>query len=128
MKRSTKALAVILAISISTVLGYALSSLLVNLTVKESITISPASVSLDLYPKQSKWVTFTITNANPDNDTDITLTYTLDGPSPSEIKITITGPNPVTVPASGSIDVRVRIQATHNVTPGSYVLTIFPER
>ena len=119
-----KLLALLLTISVTSVVAYAIITSTINVGVQESISISPQSFDVSLYPKQSVWVTFTVSNANPTNDTDVDFSYTVTGPTPSELTVDFVPSSMVNVPASGSADVKVRIRASKSIPPGAYTISI----
>lgn len=127
-KRDLAYLLALITIPVVSTIAYVIITTQINVSVMESISISPSSFDLELYPHQSKWVEFVVSNSNPDNDTSVTFGYVITGPSPSELTVDFVPKDTVTVPAGGSDKVRVRIRASGSITPGAYTITITWDR
>jgi len=127
-KRYMALLLALIAVPVVSTIAYVILTTQINVGVMESISVSPSSFDLNLYPKQSVWVQFTVSNANPDNDTDVTFSYLITGPTPGELMVDFVPQDTVTVPAGGIDTVKVRIRASRSITPGAYTITITWER
>jgi len=126
-KKRMFGLSLFLVMAIASVGAYVIITTKVFITVKESISLSPAEIQVEIYPKQSLWYDITVSNANPDNATEVTLKYVLT-PATPELTIDFVPKDVVVVPAAGSATVKLRIRASKSIDVSTFTLTITWER
>jgi hypothetical protein len=100
--------------------AYLIVTLTGQVTVKESITVTPTTFTASMYPGESSVQSLALSNASS-VATDVSFTSSI---SPVTSEVTLNAPNKVTVPATGSAMAQVSVVASKSAAPGTYTVSI----
>ena len=100
--------------------AYTILTITGNVTVKEPVTVSPATFEAEFYAGETYTKALTLTNSSS-VAMDVSFTSSI---SPVTTEVSLTAPNKVTVPATGSATAQVSVIASKSAAPGAYVVSI----
>jgi len=111
--------AILLALLFVTVLGaYLIITITGNVQVEESITITPDSFALTLYPGETQIQEIEATN---DSSVDVTINIILTVSSP---EIIVTVPDSIKLRSNGTETFDIEVFAPHDIEPADFTITI----
>ncbi len=115
-------LAALIAVAVPLVAfaAYTILTMTGQVTVQESITVTPTTFTASMYPGESYTQSLTLSNASS-VAVDVSFTSSI---SPVTTEVTLTAPNKVTVPATGSATAQVSVVASKSAAPGAYVVSV----
>ncbi len=111
---------IVVALPLVAFAAYTILTMTGQVTVQESITVTPTMFTASMYPGESYTQALTLSNASS-VAVDVSFTSII---SPVTTEVTLTAPNKVTVPATGSATAQVSVVASKSAAPGAYSVSI----